>query len=93
MAEYLMILSQGIVHFCKHSFTVPFQPELLIDKVDSLLPFLFSIAALCFFHSLAMSSLDIFENKHELLVEARAFATAPLINNAILAILDVDVFQ
>ena len=40
MVEYLVILSHGIVQFFKVGICFPFQPELLIDKVDPFLSFL-----------------------------------------------------
>ena len=52
-----------------------------------------SIAKSCLFHSLAMSSLDSLENKYELPVKPRALAKTPPISIAMLAILDIDVFQ
>ena len=40
MTKYLMIFSDGIIQFCKFGFCFTFQPELLVDKVDSLLSFM-----------------------------------------------------
>ena len=40
-----------------------------------------------------MLSLDSLKNNYELLEKARALAKAPLINIAMLAILEVDVFR
>ena len=72
MTKYFMIFSHGVVQ--SREFDIPFllQPELLIDKVESLLSFLHSFylcllkliyAKSCLFLSLLMLSLDSLKNK------------------------------
>ena len=93
--KYLMIFSHCIIQFCEFGFRFSLQSELFIDEINSLLSFLCpidlsfwscSIAKSCLFLSLSMLSLDSLENKEILPVKARAFANAPPINIATLAI-------
>ena len=40
MSKYLMIFSHCIVQFCEFGFCLALQTELLIDEINSLLPFM-----------------------------------------------------
>ena len=88
-----MIFSHCIVQFCEFGFHCPFQSELSVDKVNSMLLIMhqFYVGYLellyCLIMSLSLLSLDSVENKKELPVKATALAKTPPISIAMLAIL------